>query len=521
MGGRQDWAPRRAAPAARPYPSWLVGGAIERRRWDDPHVAELLARGIPCVLHGAPLAAPLIGRWSFDFLSRHLGAAPTLATHFAPRATRSFARFYGGGLGRGGVRAMSFAQFAAAAEENEKSASPRWRYYLQAALLEGLTRRKSLRVGGALHTPVGTLDVGAFGEEVVADLRRLGWEWLGQACATAHCHGFHSCTMWAGYGGGATPLHFDAMSNFFAQVEGRKTFLVFLPEESFHLYPFPCAHVMDSYAMPDLERADTQRYPSLARARGLEATLAPGDVLWLPSFCWHYVRQLDEGRPNLSLNFWVGVQGDGENLLGAGRHGAVEAAHRRALGGAPQSVEARVEAVERCARAAAAAARRAAGAAARRQDDADDAMVRGEEGGGVQFLMAARWVESETAQRVGAGAAGRFLTALAAGEDAAAYDGAHREASDAIGPLGSATHNAAVSIRLELLLQFGEERANALLRLLTRDGRLYPGLAPKVEGPIVNSEASEMTPPEELARMMSSDDPEASPSPFLTGHEFL
>ena len=43
--------------------------------------------------------------------------------------------------------------------------------------------------------------------------------------------------------------------------------------------------------------------------RALETILEPGDVLWLPRFWWHLVRQLDAGSPNLSLNFWVGYKG--------------------------------------------------------------------------------------------------------------------------------------------------------------------------------------------------------------------
>ena len=43
--------------------------------------------------------------------------------------------------------------------------------------------------------------------------------------------------------------------------------------------------------------------------------------------------------------------------------------------------------------------------------------------------------------------------------------------------------------------------ANALLRLMTRHGRLHPGLAPPVEGPIISAEAGQQTPPEEIANM--------------------
>ena len=38
----------------------------------------------------------------------------------------------------------------------------------------------------------------------------------------------------------------------------------------------------------------------------------------------------------------------------------------------------------------------------------------------------------------------------------------------------------------------GIQRCNALLRCMTRGGRLHPGMAPMVHGPIVNSEHGEV-----------------------------
>jgi hypothetical protein len=65
----------------------------------------------------------------------------------------------------------------------------------------------------------------------------------------------------------------------------------------------------------------------MAGARGLDATLEPGEVLWLPSFYWHYVRQLDEGQPNLSVNCWCGAKTDGSTILGGRAHKYPRANH--------------------------------------------------------------------------------------------------------------------------------------------------------------------------------------------------
>ena len=68
--------------------------------------------------------------------------------------------------------------------------------------------------------------------------------------------------------------------------------------------------------------------------------------------------------------------------------------------------------------------------------------------------------------------------------------------------MGSPGHNVATKLRLDLITDLGVECTCALLRVVTRHGRLHPGIAPKVEGPIVNSEASDYTPKDELKRML-------------------
>ena len=106
---------------------------------------------------------------------------------------------------------MTFRNFERLASENEQKTSPPWRYYMQTALLLGLTKKRGLKGGGKVHTPLGTLEHGAFGPDVVSDLHRLGWDWLARACATGRCEGFHSCTVRQAVDrppyGRSTPVH--------------------------------------------------------------------------------------------------------------------------------------------------------------------------------------------------------------------------------------------------------------------------------------------------------------------------
>ena len=335
---RSSWARRRSAKFVdatsdgdelldvatrdRPYPAWLVGGQVARLRWDDPDVTRFLRTGTPVVLTGGcPLTAKLIGKWTFDHLAERMPSSnEQLTAHFAPRHVTRFNRFYGQGLGKGGVTSMSFRTFAETSAANEKLASPPWRYYMQAPMVWAEGRGKGAVAGGQLSTATfGRLNLASIGPGLTSDLRdAIGWDWLGNVCETAETLGFHSCTMWAGCGGGCTPLHWDAMSNFFAQIVGRKRVLIFPPDQSGNVYPHVQAHPMDSYAEVDVERPDLATYPALARARALEVIMHPGEVLWLPSFCWHYVRQLDAGSENMSLNFWVRGRGVAQGTRGGG-----------------------------------------------------------------------------------------------------------------------------------------------------------------------------------------------------------
>lgn len=259
---------------------------------------------------------PLVGRWNFDYLAKHFGSTLRLNVHFAPCDTTVFSRHYGKGLGKGGCTPMTFQEFVrrARADHLEHSPSapmPSLRYYLQSLMVWNDSPKDvhGQLISSAHETndapnrkPLSRLN---FGEVIERDVSALGWDWLKTAYTTAGENSFDTCQLWVGHGGGATPLHFDSISNFLAQVAGRKQVVLFPPGQTFHVYPYPIAHPMDNFAMIDVEQPDKERFPALRRAKALEAVLEPGDVLWLPRFYWHYVHQLDAPSENISLNFCV------------------------------------------------------------------------------------------------------------------------------------------------------------------------------------------------------------------------
>lgn len=89
---------------------------------------------------------------------------------------------------------------------------------------------------GEIHGPCRRPPASA---DLDADLSSIGWAWLQRACETARALPFKTCQLWAGHGGGVTPCHYDSLSNFLAQLRGRKSILLFPPSETFNLYPYP------------------------------------------------------------------------------------------------------------------------------------------------------------------------------------------------------------------------------------------------------------------------------------------
>lgn len=525
-----------------PYPAWLVSGSVPRLRWDDDAALQgYFARGEPVVITGGcPFSKALVGRWNFEYLSEHLGEAKH-NMHFAPRHVTRFSRFYGKGLGKGGVTSKTFKEFVVTSAANEESEQPAWRFYTQGSVLWA-NDGSAERGGGDLRVPQRIclsqrVAHGQMSDVLVSDLNKLDWRWLEEALGAAGTSGFHSATLWAGHGGGCTPMHYDALSNFFTQLVGRKRVLCFLPSQWPFIYPYPSHHPMDTYAQVDVEAPDLERFPALRRARGLECTLEPGDVLWLPSYVYHHVRQLDAGKENLSMNCWCGTAPQRVRLGGATLQSPIGGGRARAMEAASKMVE---EVTLESVQASAASALLAACDATKSQsttaaEEEDERRLVTDPAIGLQSLFAVQYIESKVAHAIGAERTGPFLSALAAGGDApggaeklpgGAVPGAEKlpggaplSGSRRLPEIGRGTplYELAVNLRVALVSQFGVATAGAFLRACTRHGRVYPGPPAVGEGAeIVNSEAKQHTPEEEVARMLASgEDGRYCESPFL------
>jgi lysine-specific demethylase 8 len=102
---------------------------------------------------------------------------------------------------------------------------------------------------------------------------------------------------WLG-SGTRSGLHYDHVENFFAQVCGTKLAILAAPEEVRNLHVFPDSHTKSQVAP---EHPDLAAHPRLGLATFQQATLEPGDVLYLPKGWWHYFASSPD---SISLACW-------------------------------------------------------------------------------------------------------------------------------------------------------------------------------------------------------------------------
>jgi hypothetical protein len=106
---------------------------------------------------------------------------------------------------------------------------------------------------------------------------------------------------WFGGAGAKGPLHRDLPENLYAQISGRKRFLLLergltrmVHRHSFH-------SGVPNYSPVDAEAPDLSRFPRFRDAPLLRADLEPGDLLYIPSMWWHQARSL---TTSMAVNLW-------------------------------------------------------------------------------------------------------------------------------------------------------------------------------------------------------------------------
>lgn len=100
--------------------------------------------------------------------------------------------------------------------------------------------------------------------------------------------------------------HFDCPANLACCVSGKRTFIVFPPEQISNLYigPVDINPSGRAVSLVDFENPDLDKHPKFAEAvkHAQVAELSPGDALYLPPLWWHHVTS--HSSLNMLVNYW-------------------------------------------------------------------------------------------------------------------------------------------------------------------------------------------------------------------------
>ncbi|XP_038646006.1 HSPB1-associated protein 1 homolog isoform X2 [Scyliorhinus canicula] len=123
-------------------------------------------------------------------------------------------------------------------------------------------------------------------------------------------------TLWIGSEAANTPCHLDSYGcNLVLQVQGRKRWHLFPPEDTSSLYPTRIPYEESStFSSVNVVNPDLERFPRFHGARRHIVTLHPGEVLFVPRHWWHYVESLDP--VTVSVNSWIELDDDDEARVG-------------------------------------------------------------------------------------------------------------------------------------------------------------------------------------------------------------
>ena len=100
--------------------------------------------------------------------------------------------------------------------------------------------------------------------------------------------------------------HFDLSDNLAVVAVGKRSFTLFPPEATGHLYVGPLDRTLagQPVSMVDPLAPDLDRHPRFEQAReqALHAELEPGDAIYIPTLWWHHVAASEP--VNVLVNYW-------------------------------------------------------------------------------------------------------------------------------------------------------------------------------------------------------------------------
>lgn len=215
--------------------------------------------------------------WSLEYLTKTLGDQIFLFRRYGKRDQNQQWQSIGSGVP---VEKMPFQEYAKMINNGQAQAEDI--YLAKAPLKETpLTKTKSLQeVGNKLNL------------KPVTDYR-----------------------IYMGHGGHTASLHYDILDGTLCQNYGSKKIILFPPEATPYIYPFPISiHLKHGLKLRacysqivDIKTANLQRFPQFQEAQKLqkEVTLNAGEILFIPFGWWHEITTLDDNEISCSVSrFW-------------------------------------------------------------------------------------------------------------------------------------------------------------------------------------------------------------------------
>jgi hypothetical protein len=271
LGGVRAWNDasmlRKAAPAAGRDP--LADCEVDVAGVTGCDVATFKDRfqrlGQPVVLRGLAGDWPAVRRWDLDLFEARLGAAPVLTVDGRNRGT-----------------------------QNEESGLAE----VRTTTMPLARQLASVRAGGpdylCFDGDLFDADHGLLDDLDVQALRPF----LGPLTFARH----PPLRLFIGGAGTSTQWHADALQTTFVQVDGRKEWFFCPPTHTACLDGrVPMLRQQYAHSMVDFRDPDLRAHPLYSATPVSRAVLCPGDVLYVPPFWWHCVRNPE---PSIGVSVW-------------------------------------------------------------------------------------------------------------------------------------------------------------------------------------------------------------------------
>ena len=107
-------------------------------------------------------------------------------------------------------------------------------------------------------------------------------------------HGFKGINCRFGMKGVNAAAHYDGGRNFIAMIRGRKRYILSPPSECSHLSLLPRGHPSARHSTVNWSDLDeVRRNEAFYSAKATEAIISSGDILYIPSYYFHYIVSQD------------------------------------------------------------------------------------------------------------------------------------------------------------------------------------------------------------------------------------